>query len=300
MPKISVIIPTYNRADLLPRAIQSVINQTYKDWELLIIDDGSTDNTKEIVDEFIKKDNRIKYFYEENSGSASKPRNFGIQNSKGEYIAFLDSDNEWLPLNLEKHIDLHNKKPEIDLSGSNFNFNGTAWYAPECFAGKYDLFWTLRKCIDPSTMFFKASFIKSIGGFDESLKIGEDGDISIRSAISGKIYMINECLVNYYADDDNSLSRKKNFNIDPLSSFSKKHFSEYKNANLLGLYYYELGSTNCEIGIFKLGRKYLRESLKYSDSTLKYRISYFISLFGRRFWFLTHFIYRNFIKKRIK
>jgi len=61
MPKVSIIIPTYNRADLVSRAIQSVINQTYKDWELLIVDDGSTDNTKQIVEEFIKKDSRIKY-----------------------------------------------------------------------------------------------------------------------------------------------------------------------------------------------------------------------------------------------
>jgi len=91
MPKVSVIIPTYNRADLLPRAIQSVINQTYKDWELLIVDDGSTDNTKEVVEKFVKKDPRIKYFYKENGGQGSA-RNLGIKNSKGSYVICLDSD----------------------------------------------------------------------------------------------------------------------------------------------------------------------------------------------------------------
>jgi glycosyltransferase involved in cell wall biosynthesis len=94
-PKVSVIIPTYNRADLLSRAIKSVIAQTYTNWELLVVDDGSTDNTKEVVKEFIKKDKRIKYLWEPNSGSPSKPRNFVAKNAKGEYIAFLDSDDEW-------------------------------------------------------------------------------------------------------------------------------------------------------------------------------------------------------------
>ncbi|HEY5588734.1 MAG TPA: glycosyltransferase family 2 protein, partial [Candidatus Paceibacterota bacterium] len=93
-PKISVIIPTYNRANLIRNTIMGVINQTFTDWELLVVDDGSTDNTKEIVDELIKNDNRIKYFYQEASGGPSSPRNLGIEKATGEYVAFLDSDDE--------------------------------------------------------------------------------------------------------------------------------------------------------------------------------------------------------------
>lgn len=98
MPSVSVIITTYNRANLVSRAIDSVLNQTYKDFELIIIDDGSTDNTKSLIDSYLQKDKRIVYFYQENKGWPSA-LNKGIELSKGEYIAFLDSDNEWLPKN---------------------------------------------------------------------------------------------------------------------------------------------------------------------------------------------------------
>ena len=94
-PTVSVIIPTYNRAHLVGRAIKSVLNQTYRDFEIIVVDDGSTDNTKDIIKEFQKKDKRIKYIpYEKNKGG-SAARNTGIKAAKGEYIAFLDSDDEW-------------------------------------------------------------------------------------------------------------------------------------------------------------------------------------------------------------
>ena len=105
-PKVSVIIPTYNRQKLLPKAIKSVLNQTFKNFELIIVDDGLTDNTKEIIKEFQKRDPRIKYIWQENFGAPAGPKNTGIKNSKGEYIAFLDDDDEWLPEKLERVIEI--------------------------------------------------------------------------------------------------------------------------------------------------------------------------------------------------
>jgi glycosyltransferase involved in cell wall biosynthesis len=103
-PKISVIVPTYNRSELLPRAINSILNQTFKDFELIIVDDGSTDNTKKIIEKYSENDSRIKYIYQENSGGPPRPKNTGIKIAKGNYIAFLDSDDEWLPSKLEEQI----------------------------------------------------------------------------------------------------------------------------------------------------------------------------------------------------
>ncbi len=97
-PFFSVIIPTFNRAHLISEAIKSVLYQTFTDWELIIVDDGSTDNTKDIVDEF--EDERIKYIYQVNS-ERSVARNNGIRNAKGEWICFLDSDDEYLDNHLE-------------------------------------------------------------------------------------------------------------------------------------------------------------------------------------------------------
>jgi glycosyltransferase involved in cell wall biosynthesis len=93
--KFSVIIPAYNREEELPKCIESVLNQTYTNFELIIVDNGSTDNTKELIRNYMKLDNRIKYFWQENSGSPAGSRNTGIQKALGEWIAFLDSDDYW-------------------------------------------------------------------------------------------------------------------------------------------------------------------------------------------------------------
>jgi glycosyltransferase involved in cell wall biosynthesis len=110
MPKVSVIIPTYNQAHFIAESIQSVLDQTFQDFEIVVVDDGSTDNTKEVVCNF--KDVRIKYIYQENNG-VSTARNTGICASTGEYIAFLDSDDVLLKNSLEKRVQVLNRHPEV-------------------------------------------------------------------------------------------------------------------------------------------------------------------------------------------
>ncbi|MBI4357836.1 MAG: glycosyltransferase family 2 protein [Candidatus Omnitrophica bacterium] len=100
MPKVSVITPTHNRCRLLPKAIESVRAQTFGDWELLVIDDGSVDSTAQVVGDWVGKDSRIKYIYQRNAGCAAA-RNRGLREAKGEYIAFLDDDDVFLPTKLE-------------------------------------------------------------------------------------------------------------------------------------------------------------------------------------------------------
>jgi len=107
-PTVSVIIPTYNRAHLVGRSIQSVINQTYQDFEIIVVDDGSTDNTEDIIKEFQKKDKRIKHIKHNKNKGGSAARNTGIRAARGEYIAFLDSDDEWMPTKLEKQTSYFN------------------------------------------------------------------------------------------------------------------------------------------------------------------------------------------------
>ncbi|TNF06006.1 MAG: glycosyltransferase family 2 protein, partial [Deltaproteobacteria bacterium] len=109
MPFFSIILPTYNRAHFLPKAIESVLAQTFEDWELVIVDDGSIDNTKEVVDSY--RDPRIVYFYQLNQ-ERSVARNNGISQAKGDYICFLDSDDYYLPgklKNLSEQIKFYDK-----------------------------------------------------------------------------------------------------------------------------------------------------------------------------------------------
>jgi glycosyltransferase involved in cell wall biosynthesis len=111
---ISIILPTYNRAQFLPRAIKSILNQTYSNWELIIIDDGSTDNTEYIVKKFLK-DKRIKYFKEKKNLGGSEARNIGIKKSTGNYITFLDSDDEYLKNKIEEQLTFFNKSDNKNL-----------------------------------------------------------------------------------------------------------------------------------------------------------------------------------------
>lgn len=186
-PKVSVIIPTYNRADLLPRAISSVLNQTFQDFELIIVDDGSTDNTKQVVEEFQKKDKRIKYIWQENSGGPAKPRNTGIKNSQGEYIAFLDSDDVWLNKKLEIQLNKIGENnydiffsnwyfwnPETNQKNKAFNFNP--------LNNKKDLFKLfVKKNIGwLSTAIAKKAKLEKVGYFDEKLESSEDYDLWLR------------------------------------------------------------------------------------------------------------------------
>ena len=106
MPQVSVIIPTYNRAHLLSRAIKSVLNQTFQDFEIIIVDDASTDDTDKLVVSF--HDSRVRYIQHEKNHGGGAVRNSAIKQAQGDYIAFLDSDDEWLPEKLEKQMKLFN------------------------------------------------------------------------------------------------------------------------------------------------------------------------------------------------
>lgn len=104
MPAVSVVIPTYNQENNLRRAVESVLRQTYTDYELIIVDDGSTDNTPKVIDEYAKKDNRIKSITQDNSGAPARPTNRAIQECVGKYVAILQHDDEWLPEKLSKQV----------------------------------------------------------------------------------------------------------------------------------------------------------------------------------------------------
>ncbi|MGB1104680.1 MAG: glycosyltransferase family 2 protein [Crocinitomicaceae bacterium] len=116
-PLISIIVPVYNTEKYIDETIQSVVDQTYENWELILVDDGSIDHSKDIITEWTKKDNRIHYHYKENGGQASA-RNLGIALSKGAYIAFLDADDLYLPERLSSQIaDLEKHKADFYYGG---------------------------------------------------------------------------------------------------------------------------------------------------------------------------------------
>ena len=161
-PKISVIIPTYNGKYFLGRAVRSVISQTYQNWELIIVDDGSTDGTAEVIKGWLEKDRRIHgVFLHKNSGSPAASRNVGINLSRGSAIAFLDQDDIFLPENLEKKLE--SLTPEVDL------VVGCSWAVDLKNKKIVDYVFGLL-----TNMVFHKSTFEKFGLFDESLGSSSD------------------------------------------------------------------------------------------------------------------------------
>lgn len=213
MSKVSVIIPTYNRAELIIETIQSVLDQTFDDFEIIVVDDGSTDNTKQVVDGF--KDSRIKYIYQENRGVANA-RNNGIKASSGEYIAFLDSDDMWLPENLELKVKMLDSHPDVALVSSD------CYLIDDDTGATVHRFWdkrpydhlleqvggprqplALATLLTPTAALIRRRvFVEEVGVFDESLRYSSDWDIWLRILPRLPIKMIDTPLAKYRKHKD--------------------------------------------------------------------------------------------------
>lgn len=185
-PKVSVVITTYNRADLVGRAIQSVLNQTYTDYEIIVVDDCSTDNTNEIVKSF--HDLKIRNIYHEHNRNLPAARNSGTRIAKGDYIAFLDDDDEWEKNKLRYQMDLAiTNGPEceviycgakiIDHSGRKIGYNKPKIKGNIRLGIVKQYLGTI-----PSSCLFYADALRRIGGYDESLKSHIDHDIWMKMA----------------------------------------------------------------------------------------------------------------------
>jgi len=195
--KISIIIPTYNQAEYLQEAVDSVLNQTYKNIEIIIIDDGSTDNTLKVVNSF--NDNKIIFIQQRNKG-ASSARNTGIKEANGEYIAFLDSDDLWLKDKLRKQIDFMRENQKVGLLGTGcFQVIDTnKMIYKKIFPHKNEI---LQKDLIKYNPFIQSSVMvrknvfNDIGLYDEKFKESEDYDLWLRIAQKYKIANLKQALV---------------------------------------------------------------------------------------------------------
>lgn len=233
--KVSVILPTYNRADYLKKAINSVLSQTYMDWELIIWNDGSTDHTKDVVESF--EDARIKYYYEENQGK-SYALNKALQVANGEYVAFLDDDDQWIEEKTEIQVGILERHPEIDVLFANFNNINVATgvegvgfvqnargleqlHVEELennvylIKNKFPESISTSNFLLPSSMIVRKQVFKSVGKFNESLRNSLDIEYFWRIYLYGYNFAYtNEILLN---------------RIKPLDSLSSTSVANYEN-----------------------------------------------------------------------
>lgn len=182
-PLFSVIIPTYNRAYLLVRALKSLTGQTEKDWEGIIVDDGSTDDTYLQIKHFTEPDTRIKYFRKRHSGEALT-KNHGILKSKGRFITFLDSDDEYAPVHLESRKYFLLQNPEIKFLYGGVTILGNP-YVPDKNDPAVKI--NLKDCKIGGTFFIERETLLSLKGF-RNILLGPDSDLYER-AVKQKIKM---------------------------------------------------------------------------------------------------------------
>lgn len=206
--KVSVIIPTFNRLSLISRAIDSVLKQTFKPFEIIVVDDGSSDNTSTFIKNNYKS---VKLIKQKNLG-VSKARNVGIKNSSGDWIALLDSDDEWKKNKLEVQIKSLSEYDYYSVCHTNEIWirNGTRVNQKKRHQ-KYggNIF---DKCLDicrisPSSIIFQKNIINEVGWFDENLSICEDYDLWLRITANFKILFIDKPLIIKYSGHSDQLSK---------------------------------------------------------------------------------------------
>ena len=200
-PLISVVVPTYNRADLLEEAIQSVLQQEYANWELLVVDDGSTDDTGEVLDRYGSED-RIRTFRQPNSGQAVA-RNQGIRNARGEFVAFLDSDNRWLPHKLRAQAEYLAEHDEIDvlygdIETIDMSGNLVAGLSSrERFSGEVWRELLVDNFVNFNTSVVRTAKLREVGGLDETVRRADDYDLWLRLSTRARFQYLPGVVAQY-------------------------------------------------------------------------------------------------------
>jgi glycosyltransferase involved in cell wall biosynthesis len=298
MPAVSVIIPTYNRAKLLGRAIQSILAQTYQDFELIIVDDGSTDDTESLVKSFNSE--KIRYIRHKKNRGASAARNTGIRSAKGEYIALQDSDDEWMPEKLEKQMRAFaTAPPEVGVVYTGFYIiaNNKKKYMPSASITPKDgnIFSSIIKgeyLVSPQTIVVKRECFERAGMFDEHFPAMEDWEMSLRLSRHYHFKYINEPLVLYSLQPD-SISRNKSALTKSYKMILERYFEDIRqDKRLLAKHYLRLGHFLYSNGELRQGKDYFARSIKAYPLHIK-AIGAFLSsclganlynMLARRYW----------------
>jgi teichuronic acid biosynthesis glycosyltransferase TuaG len=239
MANVTVVIPTYNQGSFLKKAIQSVIDQTYVDWELIVINNHSEDNTIEIFNSF--DDKRIKLINYSNKGIIAASRNIGIKSSSSNFIAFLDSDDNWYPRKLQDCLDLLSSGYDLvchsELWVSNDKPSRKVDYGPEPKATFNNLL-LKGNCLSPSAVVVKRDFLIKVNYFDEDILLvtAEDYDLWIRLAkVKCRIGFLNKTLGEFIIHE-NSNSGDILKNTLATISVIEKNINNFVSNNLMGFF----------------------------------------------------------------
>jgi glycosyltransferase involved in cell wall biosynthesis len=281
MPQISVVITTFNRENVIGRAIKSVINQSFEDYELIIIDDGSEDDTEEVVRRF--NDKRIKYIKSKTNEGQNPSLNRGVNHASGGYIAFLDSDDEWLPEYLNKSIIAFNNNPSV---GAVYSKAGS--YAPDGefhegfqFQLEGDIY---KEALAQGYLAYMITIVvkKEIidlllpQPFDPSFVYGQDDDFCFRVAKICRIALVSEPLAIIHNDGDHqggeqSISKRYDLIAEGQHQLLSKYeddILQYCGSEVLARKYLSVGKGYLRAGKLEKARPLFYSSYKIKKSLL--------------------------------
>jgi glycosyltransferase involved in cell wall biosynthesis len=282
MPDVSVVIPTYNRTALLKRSIQSVLNQSYQDFEIIVVDDASTEDIRAVVRYF--EDKRITYLRRDKNGGEAAARNTGIAHATGKFIASHDSDDEWMPEKLAKQMGLFQDSSEavgVVYTGFWRAEGEMKKYFPSSMVKKTD--GDIHEEIlkgnfvgTPTTLVKKECFEKA-GLFDEKLFHLVDWEMWIRISALYHFRCVHEPLVATY-DMSDSVSRNQMALVAGHEYILTKHFGDFgKSRSVLAGELYWIGNLWCQIGNKERGREYFKRALSAMPLNPKYLGAFLLS-----------------------
>ena len=281
-PLFSIIIPTFNKAHAIIETIESILNQSFQDWEIIIVDDGSTDETQTIIKAFLNKD-CIQYFYQLNQGVAAA-RNSGAEKANGEYLVFLDADdwveNSWL----ETFNDLLKGAKDIAFCGARFHYkNGSEkGKLPKRLGYLYD---DMIGIFNAGTYCVRKNLFSEVGGFDNRISFGENYELGVRVASRKPNYSFTDKLLLHYNKvgkrDDQTLAKRvasknimllkyeQEFQLETIK-LKKFKFNTYQS---LAVDYFHLRQP-------VRGRETLMKAIKLQPLSFQSYIRYVLSLFN--------------------
>ncbi len=221
MPTVNVIIHTYNNEKFIAETIESVLSQTYKDYEIIVVDDGSVDGTRDALQPYMQE---IRYHYKENGGIASA-KNAGIRLSQSEFIAFLDHDDLWAPDKLKLQMECFNKKPQVGLVYAKYtSFRGGKELRTKPEKGYSGWIFKELLCksfIQTSTVMVKRECLNAVGPYDESFSLGDEYDMFLRISKRFQCGFIDKGLTKYRVHDTNASKDDFLFDKENLGVYKK-------------------------------------------------------------------------------
>lgn len=278
---VSVVIPTHNRQDLIQRAVDSALAQTYQQIEVIVVSDGSTDDTASVVNKICSSDKRVSFIEYSPGKGGNHARNTGIKAAKGEWVAFLDDDDEWHAAKIEKQLEVANQDDGIGLicTGMLAIYDGdgsTSVYIPDTpyDASKAIL---LRNTIgSTTTVMMKHELLDACGMFDEDLMAKQDYDLWVRACQMTKVGVVKEPCVNYHnLVSNNQVSWNYKKYADATEYLNKKYEQLYKEklsdeewAELCSISMFSIARKAMKVNNGKAARQYICKSLRYKKKPI--------------------------------